>query len=328
MRLALAGDLMIGGRLFAAELDAGRRPHPEASLVDVFARADHAWANLEMSVTERPLVGAGPFDFRLAPRHAGALGAFGLTLFGLANNHSLDAGPAGLQDTRSSLEAHALAHVGAGADLEDKGVAMLARLVAPEPHPGLDVAHPDRPETIEALVARVRDHRAAGRAVVVSLHFLGDFCSTWRPPDDAAAVALACARAGATLIHGHGAHHVLPVERLEQTWVLWCLGGLLDDYGVDVDKLRIYQRLDPLVIPPWLPLPAGPRAPELLRHPVYRNDLGAVAEAEFEGPRLRALRVRPIRMEPDSVGLVEGEEAAWVRERMGIEDPGGWLVGL
>ena len=101
IQIALLGDLMLGrGVAQSASID---RAAPLAWLADDLQSADLALANLESPLTARPLENPAGYDLRAGPEAAAGLAASGLDLLSLANNHSLDSGPAGLDDTRTAL---------------------------------------------------------------------------------------------------------------------------------------------------------------------------------------------------------------------------------
>jgi poly-gamma-glutamate synthesis protein (capsule biosynthesis protein) len=103
---------------------------------------------------------------------------------------------------------------------------------------------------------------------------------TTEPPGYARAAARALRDAGATLVAGHSAHVFHGVA----PGVLFDLGDFVDDYRVD-------QRL--------------------------RNDLGLLVFVELgtgEPARVEAL---PLKLEYARTRLATGDDAAWVRRRLG-----------
>ena len=81
---------------------------------DVLQRADLAMVNLETAVTDRGSPEPKQYTFR-APQSAWkALEAGGIDVVNLANNHGLDYGLTGLQDTLQGAERSGMPLVGAG----------------------------------------------------------------------------------------------------------------------------------------------------------------------------------------------------------------------
>src|SRR5919202_1692040 len=139
MRLALAGDTMLGRQVGRAIADEG----------DVFI------VNLECCISDRggrwpdP---AKPFFFRAPPAAAERLAAMGVDCVTLANNHALDYGAEALLDTLAHLSAVGVAWAGAGPDIASArapallsaGSARLAVLAVAD-HPEAFAAGPGTP---------------------------------------------------------------------------------------------------------------------------------------------------------------------------------------
>jgi poly-gamma-glutamate capsule biosynthesis protein CapA/YwtB (metallophosphatase superfamily) len=182
--------------------------------------ADITFANLECALTERPVlpgangVSNSPYRLVAPPSAARALAGAGIDIAGLANNHTLDAGPEGLADTARALELANVAGLGAGNDsasasaplvktIRGLKVAFLAfnAIASPDPaQPGWTVA----PWQRAAVIAAVRRAAIQSDAVVVSLHWGYEY----QPQASSAQVAIAQAliAAGADLIIGHHPH--------------------------------------------------------------------------------------------------------------------------
>jgi len=91
-------------------------------LLDEFAAADLVMANLECPLIERPtpILKTGPVFGEPSSCIRGIQQA-GIDVLGLANNHILDHGPAGLQNTLACCAQAGVATVGAGANLAAAG---------------------------------------------------------------------------------------------------------------------------------------------------------------------------------------------------------------
>lgn len=86
----------------------------DARLHKLIASAEVAFANLEVPLTTRGAPAEKAATHRADPQQAQQLKDLGLSVVTLANNHALDYGWDGLQDTLQSLSAAGIAHVGAG----------------------------------------------------------------------------------------------------------------------------------------------------------------------------------------------------------------------
>jgi poly-gamma-glutamate synthesis protein (capsule biosynthesis protein) len=75
-----------------------------APVAPLLARADLAMVNLETAITQRgePVPGKA-FHFRSPPESFVALKAAGVDVVTMANNHALDYGPIGMEDTFDAI---------------------------------------------------------------------------------------------------------------------------------------------------------------------------------------------------------------------------------
>jgi poly-gamma-glutamate synthesis protein (capsule biosynthesis protein) len=81
----------------------------------VLSGADLALVNLETAITERGSPDPGKnFHFRSPALTFGALRAAGIDVVNMANNHALDYGPVGMQDTFSAIASAGLSVIGIG----------------------------------------------------------------------------------------------------------------------------------------------------------------------------------------------------------------------
>lgn len=196
-------------------------------------------ANLECSLTTR----GEPLDkgylIRAHPMWARSLVAGGIDLVSLANNHALDFGPAGLEETIETLGALGIEVVGAGASSEAAHrpaflnlggvrVAFLgyaaARWDGSVDVPATDRLAWSRPGDIRADVEAVRDQ---ADVVVVLLHAGTEYAAT--PSADQVAAAHAAVEAGADLVVGHHPHVTQTVERYRQGLIVYSLGDAVFD---------------------------------------------------------------------------------------------------
>jgi len=120
-RIAIAGDFLPSGRLAIPPGSSWKEM--AASVAPLFRDVDAGIANLEAvldagGLAPRSLNGLG--DIVSAPRAAlDYLAALRLQILGVANNHSLDFGYAGLSRTLGAISARGMARLGAGRTLRD-----------------------------------------------------------------------------------------------------------------------------------------------------------------------------------------------------------------
>ncbi|MBC2934475.1 CapA family protein [Nocardioides sp. zg-1228] len=246
VRIAVAGDIHFEGAL-AERL---RRPADAlAPAARVLAEADVAIVNLETSVGDggRPEPGKR-FTFSAGPRALAALGAAGIDVASMANNHALDFGrdrlPSTLRAARRAAAADPpLRVVGIGADADEAhraartvvGGTVVATLAAsaadqdPTADPtGHWAARPGRSGVADAtdprrLLREVRRADSEADVVVAYLHWgvQGERC----PSPDQRRLARALVAAGADVVVGSHAHEVQGDGRLGAGYVAYGLGN-------------------------------------------------------------------------------------------------------
>jgi poly-gamma-glutamate capsule biosynthesis protein CapA/YwtB (metallophosphatase superfamily) len=152
--LLVAGDVTLGGHYQEYVDEQIRKKHaPDEAIRRGFEKvgkvtreADVFLVNLECPFTERGEIVFKNFNFRARPSLVDALTAGGVDVVSLANNHIMDYGSDGLDDTLSTLDETGIRHFGAGATLagarepvivEVKGVriAFLGYLFLGDQHP-------------------------------------------------------------------------------------------------------------------------------------------------------------------------------------------------
>jgi poly-gamma-glutamate synthesis protein (capsule biosynthesis protein) len=244
--------------------------------------ADFTFVNLECALSAQSArvaaenLSTGPYRLVAPPSTGEALRRAGISVVSLANNHTLDAGPAGLEETALQLDALGIAAVGAGEDaaaaqepvtLRANGfnIAILAFNAIPSPDPlapGWTVARWER----GAALAAVRRAAILSDGVVVSMHWGIEYQPRASPAQ--AELAQALIAAGADLVIGHHPHatqELLVDERAGGTAGLAALslGNFAFDQGEDLTgqglALRAFFDRDGLRAVQALPLSAGPR---------------------------------------------------------------------
>jgi poly-gamma-glutamate capsule biosynthesis protein CapA/YwtB (metallophosphatase superfamily) len=285
MKLALAGDTMLGRGVAAMLAQDPQHTLVAPEVVDVIREADLFVLNLECCISARgePFPGR-VFHFRAPPWAAEVLAGLGVDCVTLANNHALDFGPDALLDTLAHLDAAGIRVVGAGTDVERARAPVVLEadgfrlgVVAFSDHPAEYAAAADRPGIAYAdLRYSVPDWVTTfpdADAVLVTPHWGPNM--TTEPPRDVRRAAHALLEAGATIVAGHSAHVFHGVAPR----VLYDLGDFVDDYAVD-------RRL--------------------------RNDLGLLFLVDLGGDRLEAI---PLKLEFAHTRLAGGDDAIWIRRR-------------
>jgi poly-gamma-glutamate capsule biosynthesis protein CapA/YwtB (metallophosphatase superfamily) len=206
--------------------------------------------NLETSITSSDdFQPAKAVLYRMHPGNVACLIAARLDACALANNHVLDFGVGGLEETLDVLTRAGLRPVGAGGDVERAwspvvltagGHRVLVWSVGSAssgvPHSwaagpegaGVAFLNEHHNPDIDALCERVRRVKLPGDIAVVSVHW----GSNWGYDVTRAQVRFAhrLIDSGVDLVHGHSSHHPRPVEVYRDRLVLYGCGDLINDY--------------------------------------------------------------------------------------------------
>jgi poly-gamma-glutamate synthesis protein (capsule biosynthesis protein) len=267
LRLLFGGDVMLG-RLAGEVMLRDGPGYPLGAVSALLRGADLAIANLECAIsgsTERWQGEPKAFYFRAPPVAGQALLDAGIRLVSLANNHILDYGVEGLLDTLNTLDAHGIAHAGAGSDLpaalapailERQGVriGMAAfcdhqdDFAAGSDRPGMAwLGLDDEAAATDAFARALAPLRAQGvRWPILSLHWGPNMVT--EPSPQQRRLARAAIDAGWTIVYGHSAHVFQGVELYRDGVILYACGDLVDDYLVDPEFRNDHQLLFELAL--------------------------------------------------------------------------------
>ena len=296
MKLALAGDTMLGRKVADAIHTRGPASLFSPDVVALAQEADLFLVNLECCISERGSRWPEPhkpFFFRAPPNAVEALALLGVDCVTLANNHALDFGAEALLDTFEHLGSVGIRWVGSGPDLdaarapvvlEANGYRLLITAFSDHPaeyeatavEPGIafaDIRRRSLPDWVRESVAAADAH---ADAVLVMPHWGPNMNPA--PTHHVLAAARRLREAGATVIGGHSAHVFQGVEDC----FLYDLGDFVDDYAVD-------QQL--------------------------RNDLGLLFLIEFDATGPLRLEAVPLKLDYCHTRLADGDDAVWIRRR-------------
>ncbi len=220
-----------------AELDAIRPAARIVNLETAITSADDHWP------------GKG-IHYRMHPANIGALAAARIDCCVLANNHVLDWGYPGLQETLQVLHRAGIATAGAGchateaaapATIHPEGGRVLVFAIAFEnagvplewaagaAQPGVCVFPMPSVAVADQIGERVAAVKRPGDIVVLSIHW-GANWGYHIPSEHRTFARRLIDRCGVDLIHGHSSHHPLGMEIHSGKLVLYGCGDFLNDY--------------------------------------------------------------------------------------------------
>ncbi|MDE2696445.1 MAG: CapA family protein [Chloroflexota bacterium] len=202
-------------------------------------QAEYVVANAEGPITTETAVydPSQPWSYAARPEAALALAAEGVSAVGLANNHALDRGPAGLADTIAHLAGAGVVAFGAGTDIDEA----LRPLIVETPHGRVGVlalgqgggVRENAGEGRPGIAVLTRCNAAEGahlardagaRWLVALVHWGVNYGEVTHAQRRQAAL---LAGAGYDIVIGHGPHVAQPVEVVGGMPVLYSLGNFV-----------------------------------------------------------------------------------------------------
>jgi poly-gamma-glutamate capsule biosynthesis protein CapA/YwtB (metallophosphatase superfamily) len=269
--------------------------------------------NLETSITASEDYWRGKqINYRMNPKNAPCLTAAKIDCCSLANNHVLDWGFSGLQETLETLREAGIKSSGAGKNLEEaespelldvKGKGRIiffsfgsetsgvpTNWAATENKLGINLLKDlssNEVHRIKGLVERVKQQNDI---VVVSIHWGSNWGYEVLPEQRLFAHKL-IDKAGVDLIHGHSSHHAKGIEVYENKLILYGCGDFLNDY----EGIGSYE--------------------------FFRGDLGLMyfAGLEPQTGKLCRLEMIPTQIKHFKVNNASGNDALWLSNVLNYE---------
>ena len=269
--------------------------------------------NLETAITasEDAWPGKG-IHYRMHPANVACLGAAGIDCCTLANNHVLDWGRAGLEETLQTLQAAGLRSAGAGRNADaawapaalpldaERRVLVFSCATSSSGVPAGWAAGPDRSgvalqgDLSVASARRLADHvtrqRRRNDVVIVSIHWGGNW-GVEVPTEHRAFAHRLIDLGTADIVHGHSSHHPMPIEVYRDRLILYGCGDYLTDY----EGIGGYASFRPDLALAYLPT------------------------IEVATGRLLHLMLAPMRIRHLRVTRARGEEARWLARTLSRE---------
>jgi poly-gamma-glutamate capsule biosynthesis protein CapA/YwtB (metallophosphatase superfamily) len=239
--LHAVGDLMLERDIITL-MDEHGSIYPFAAVADVLGAADITIANMEGTFTERGTQATKFYTFRTPPRHAIGLAQAGIDVVALGNNHTMDYGAVGLQDTLKALADAEVPYSGAGTNATEARKPVLLEVnglrLAFLSYNGVGeatFAGASSPGVARADIAWVRQDVAsaltAADVVIVSLHDGTEYQDA--PTGAQRAFAQAAIDVGAALVLGSHAHVFQGWQSYGDGIIVWGLGNFVFDLDFD-----------------------------------------------------------------------------------------------
>lgn len=274
--------------------------------------ADAFIVNLETAVTERGEPEPKGINYRMAPANVSCLTAAGVDCCTLANNHILDWGPAGLEDTLGTLGRVGIKTAGAGLteaqarapaviNIASGGRVLVFAFASPtsgvplswaarKQMPGVNCLADLSAGGVASIAGHVRKSKMAGDIAVASIHWGSNW--GYAIPDEHRCFARALIdEAGIDVIHGHSSHHPKAMEVYHGRPIFYGCGDFINDYeGIS-------------------------------GHEHYRDDLALLyfLTLHRRTGRLERLELAPFRICKFRLNHVTEKDATWLSKRLGRE---------
>lgn len=257
MNLYFVGDIMVGRSFNYLENLSKVIPNTIKKLF----QDGIVFGNLECSLTDSEQIydPLKVFHFKLNTDKANILQPF--SVLSLANNHTLDYGLKGLNETMNTLDELKIAHVGAGNNIYEASVPIYFKygnltmgVLGCADHPpswsathnqgGIFIIDPNSPQQVLAII---KEMKQKCDFIILMIHWGANWVD--RIPKEHIKFAHAVVDAGVNILMGTSSHHVLPIEPYKGGLIFYGLGDFLDDYMID---------------------------------PLYRNDIGMIIKVTID----------------------------------------------
>lgn len=292
-----------------------RRPVPFdyiwGDALDELAQAapDARIVNLETSITTSDAWLPKGINYRMHPDNVACLTEARIECCVLANNHVIDWGRAGLEETLDTLHRARIRTAGAGRDLSEArapavievhgGARVLVLAVGLETsgipadwsagptQSGVNLLPNLSQEAVFEIAAQAQALKRAGDVLIVSIHWGGN----WGYDIPAAHQYFGRAlidEAGVDIVHGHSSHHPQGIELYRDRLILYGAGDFLNDYeGIG-------------------------------GHREFRGELSLMyfADVDLQSGRTLAMHMIPMRIRRFRLERASLEEARWLQEML------------
>ncbi len=234
------GDIMLS-RGVAYQIEKNNNlNYPFLNVSDFLKGGDFVFGNLEAPIINGPKIKAGEMIFRVDENLVPILKDYNFSIFSLANNHILNFGEKGLENTFHLLDQAGIQYVGAGKNFSeahqakiieknnikfaflayvDKALAYPSAMASD--HPGLSIMDEGQ------VTLDVQQAKKLADFVIVSTHSGNEYQT--EPTRNQINFAHAAIDAGADLVIGHHPHVIQPIEKYKNGYIFYSLGNFIFD---------------------------------------------------------------------------------------------------
>jgi poly-gamma-glutamate synthesis protein (capsule biosynthesis protein) len=269
--------------------------------------------NLETAITASNDFWAGKrIHYRMSPRNIDCLKAAKIDCCTLANNHVLDWGYQGLEETLDSLDMGRIRAAGAGRNLvaaeapaildigtkgrvlvfsfgfESSGISREWR--AEQNRPGVNLLPNYLDATVQLVKKMIASHCRAQDLIIASIHS-GPNWGYSIPIEQRRFAHRLIDLAGVDIVHGHSSHHVKGIEIHRNRLILYGCGDFMTDY----EGISGYE--------------------------VFRGDLALMYFVTLEtcSGRLIRLRMKPVHLKRMQLRFASWRDVTWLQKTLNRE---------
>ena len=201
-----------------------------SGLTDLFATDDLTLVNFEGTLTEETGKKEKKFNFKGPAEYTDILTLGSVEAVTVANNHTLDYGTKGRDDTIANLEAAGITVSGNGqlGVFEKNGVKVGMT--------GYCFPYKDGKKDISKDVKELR--KMGCQIVIASFHWGSEYREDFT--GEQRSIGRAALKAGADIVVGHHPHIVQGIESYEDSYILYSVGNLVFGGNVDPDDRDAY----------------------------------------------------------------------------------------
>lgn len=239
--LIAVGDIMLSRDVASTMKRHNDYKYPFLKTADLLKTADITFGNLECAITPGKIIETNEMIFRADPQSVEGLNYAGFDILSLANNHTMNFGKEGIENTFKYLNESNIKFVGAGNNLKEAfepkifevnglKIAFLAyadnylvpaSYQATENKPGIAFMN------ISKMQEDVKATKEKANFVIVSMHAGVEYSK--EPNKNQINFAYNAIDAGADLVIGHHPHMVQKVEKYKNKYILYSLGNFVFD---------------------------------------------------------------------------------------------------
>lgn len=244
--LRFTGDIMLDrGVEWKIQKNGGDWKWPFLNIAKELQETDFLFGNLESVISDKGTNVGSIYSFRANPLAIEGLLFAGFDLLSVANNHSIDYGRAGFEDSLSRLKEAGIGYVGQKTSTEKlqepslqeiRGLKIAALAYTTQGSPAWASVEWMDLENLDLLRKDVAHAKTLGDIVVVSFHWGDEYVET--PNDFQKSLGHEAIDAGADVVVGHHPHVVQPLERYKNGWIAYSLGNFIFDQSFSEETMQ------------------------------------------------------------------------------------------